>query len=123
MAESRQTPPETTRGTVSLVELLGAVSLATDLGTGEPQFHGVRTSVLAVAVARELGLDPPGLHVVQQVALLVVHFRGRQALRRSWMSNRLTLLNLGELLLVEGDLTRPVVQRGKQLFGQVVGLR
>lgn len=55
---------------VTLVELLGAVSLATDLGTGQPQFHGVRTSVLAVALGRELGLTGRELVEVQQVALL-----------------------------------------------------
>jgi HD-GYP domain-containing protein (c-di-GMP phosphodiesterase class II) len=57
-------------GRLRLVELLGAVSLATDLGTGQPPFHGVRTSVLAVAVGRELGLDDAGVAGVQQVALL-----------------------------------------------------
>ena len=57
-------------GQLGLVELLGAVSLATDLGTGQPYFHGVRTSVLAVAVARELGLDDAAVAAVQQVALL-----------------------------------------------------
>ena len=53
-----------------LVELLGSISLATDLGTGQPPFHGVRTSVLAVAVGRELGLDDAAMAEVQQVALL-----------------------------------------------------
>jgi HD-GYP domain-containing protein (c-di-GMP phosphodiesterase class II) len=52
------------------VELLAAVSLATDLGTGQPAFHGLRTSVLAVALGRELGLTGAGLAGVQQVALL-----------------------------------------------------
>src|SRR6516225_3783707 len=57
-------------GQLRLVELLGAISLATDLGTGQPHFHGVRTSVLAVAVGRELGLDEAAVADVQQVALL-----------------------------------------------------
>jgi hypothetical protein len=55
---------------VSLVELLGAVSLATDLGTGQPLFHGVRTSVLAVALGRDLGLGGRDLVAVQHVALV-----------------------------------------------------
>ena len=63
-------PLDASRDAVSLLELLGAVSLATDLGTGEPRFHGVRTSVLAVALGRELGLGTLELHAVQQVALL-----------------------------------------------------
>lgn len=55
---------------VSLVELLGAVSLATDLGTGQPAFHGIRTSVLAVRLGAALGLDDAALADLQQVALL-----------------------------------------------------
>ena len=53
-----------------MVELLGAVSLATDLGTGQPPFHGIRTSVLAVRVGAALGLDDATLAEVQHVALL-----------------------------------------------------
>ncbi len=53
-----------------LVELLGAVSLATDLGTGQPHGHGVRTSVLAVALGRELGLGVEATTDIQRVALL-----------------------------------------------------
>jgi len=55
---------------VRLAELLGAISLATDLGTGQPAEHGLRTAVLAVAVGRELGLDDRELAEVEQVALL-----------------------------------------------------
>src|SRR5579859_2205143 len=53
-----------------LVELLGAISLATDMGTGQPHGHGVRTSVLAVALGRQLGVGGEGLVDVQRVALL-----------------------------------------------------
>lgn len=63
-------PPEAGAGTLRLIELLGAISLATDLGTGQPHLHGVRTSVLAVAIGRELGLDDAAVADVQQVALL-----------------------------------------------------
>ncbi len=63
-------PSERGTGALRLVELLGSVSLATDLGTGQPPFHGVRTSVLAVELARELGLDGAAVADVQQVALL-----------------------------------------------------
>lgn len=55
---------------VRVVELLGAVSLATDLGTGQPPGHGVRTSVLAATLGRELGLDAETSVDVQRVALL-----------------------------------------------------
>src|SRR5579859_3723397 len=53
-----------------LVELLGAISLATDMGTGQPHGHGVRTSVLAVALGRQLGVGGEGLVDMQRVALL-----------------------------------------------------
>ena len=73
-------------GQLRLVELLGAISLATDLGTGQPPFHGVRTSVLAVAVTRELGLDDAAVAEVQQVALL--RFVGCTA--DTWQTARMT---------------------------------
>lgn len=63
-------PSEVAGHEVSLVEVLGAVSLATDLGTGQPQFHGVRTAVLAAAVGHALGLTGQQLAAVQQVTLL-----------------------------------------------------
>ena len=63
-------PPEGAPQDVRLVELLGAVSLATDRGTGQPPFHAIRTSVLAVRLGAELGLDDAALAEVQQVALL-----------------------------------------------------
>lgn len=55
---------------VRFAELLGAISLATDLGTGEHRSHGLRTAVLAVALGRELGLDDVAVADVRQVALL-----------------------------------------------------
>lgn len=57
-------------GTIRLAELLGAISLATDLGTGQPSGHGLRTAVIAVALARQLGAPERVVIEVQQVALL-----------------------------------------------------
>ncbi|MFX0573817.1 HD domain-containing phosphohydrolase [Nocardia nepalensis] len=59
-----------TDGTLRLVELLGAISVATDLGTGQPYSHAIRTSVLAVEAGRELGVAEDELADLQQVALL-----------------------------------------------------
>jgi len=53
-----------------LTELLGSLSLATDLGTGQPQGHGLSTSLLAVKVARELGCEDAQIRHVQQVSLI-----------------------------------------------------
>ncbi|HEU5113194.1 MAG TPA: HD domain-containing phosphohydrolase [Acidimicrobiia bacterium] len=53
-----------------VTELLASLSLATDLGTGQPMGHGLATSLLAVAVARELECRPEQIRHVQQVSLI-----------------------------------------------------
>jgi HD-GYP domain-containing protein (c-di-GMP phosphodiesterase class II) len=55
---------------IGVTELLASLSLATDLGTGQPMGHGLRTCVRSVDVARRLGLDEDGVREVHQVALL-----------------------------------------------------
>jgi len=51
-------------------ELIGALSLATDLGVGEPLEHGLRTTVIGVRLAESLGLDEEARREVYYVALL-----------------------------------------------------
>lgn len=58
------------RAAAPATELLAALSLATDLGTGQPLGHALRTCVRSVAVARDLGLDDEGVREVHHVALL-----------------------------------------------------
>jgi HD-GYP domain-containing protein (c-di-GMP phosphodiesterase class II) len=53
-----------------MAELTIALSLATDLGTGQPRDHGLRTCWLALAAAGELGLDAPARSCVYHTALL-----------------------------------------------------
>jgi HD-GYP domain-containing protein (c-di-GMP phosphodiesterase class II)/DNA-binding CsgD family transcriptional regulator len=53
-----------------LAELLASVSLATDLGTGQPPGHALRTCTIATAVAEELGCGPDEIRTVYQFALL-----------------------------------------------------
>jgi HD-GYP domain-containing protein (c-di-GMP phosphodiesterase class II)/DNA-binding CsgD family transcriptional regulator len=53
-----------------LAELIGSVSLATDLGTGQPPGHALRTSVIATAIAEAIGCSPDEIRTVQQFALL-----------------------------------------------------
>ena len=55
---------------VRVAELLGSLSLATDLAMGQPMEHGLRTCLLAVGLAGELGLDDDGCHDVYELALL-----------------------------------------------------
>ena len=53
-----------------LAELTVALSLATDLGTGQPMEHGLRTCWLSVAIADALGVTPQDQSCVYYVALL-----------------------------------------------------
>lgn len=53
-----------------LAELTIALSLATDLGTGQPMEHGLRTCWLSMRTAEALGLDEETRSCVYYVALL-----------------------------------------------------
>ena len=53
-----------------LAELTIALSLATDLGTGQPMEHGLRTTWLSLQVAEAMGLDSAARSCVYYVALL-----------------------------------------------------
>jgi HD-GYP domain-containing protein (c-di-GMP phosphodiesterase class II) len=53
-----------------VTELIGSLSLAADLGTGQPLGHGLSTGLLAVTLAAGTGCDPERLRAVQQVAML-----------------------------------------------------
>ena len=53
-----------------LAELVAALSLATDLGTGQPMEHTLRTCLFAVRLGRELGLANAELAEVYYLALL-----------------------------------------------------
>jgi hypothetical protein len=58
------------RDGLRLTELIAAISLATDLGTGQPMEHALRTCRLSMAVAHELRLDTRTASDVHYVALL-----------------------------------------------------
>ena len=53
-----------------LVELLASISLATDLGTGQPLGHGLRTCAMATAIAGAMGCASDQVRTVHQFALL-----------------------------------------------------
>src|SRR5689334_592639 len=53
-----------------LAEMIAALSLATDLGMGQPMEQALRTSVLAVRLGERLGLGRDQLAEVYYVALL-----------------------------------------------------
>ena len=57
-------------GVGRLAEPTIALSLATDLGTGQPLEHGLRTCWLSLKAAEALGLDPATRSCVYHVALL-----------------------------------------------------
>jgi HD-GYP domain-containing protein (c-di-GMP phosphodiesterase class II) len=58
------------REQVRLAELLAAVSLATDLGTGQPMEHALRTCYLAMGLGREVRLPVQELFDTYYVSLL-----------------------------------------------------
>jgi HD-GYP domain-containing protein (c-di-GMP phosphodiesterase class II)/DNA-binding CsgD family transcriptional regulator len=55
---------------IRAAELVGAISLATDLGTGQPLEHALRTAVLAVRLGELAGASPRELADTYYVALL-----------------------------------------------------
>ncbi len=62
--------PEAREQPVRAAELVGAISLATDLGTGQPLEHALRTAVLAVRLGELAGASPAELSDTYYVALL-----------------------------------------------------
>jgi len=55
---------------IRAAEVVGALSLATDLGTGQPLEHALRTAVLAVRLGELAGASPQELRDTYYVALL-----------------------------------------------------
>lgn len=62
--------PSSGAGPVRLAELVAALSLATDLGTGQPMEHALRTCLLSLELARRLEVPDGDLSDVYYVALL-----------------------------------------------------
>src|SRR5579859_1795659 len=55
---------------VRAAEVIGAMSIATDLGTGQPLEHALRTAILAVRLGELSGLSPPELADAYYISLL-----------------------------------------------------
>jgi DNA-binding CsgD family transcriptional regulator len=55
---------------VSHAELLGVLSLATDLGTGQPLEHALRTCLLAMRLGELAGVGEADLAAAHELALL-----------------------------------------------------
>ena len=55
---------------VRLAELLAVLSLATDLGMGQPMEHVLRQCLISLRLAQRLGLDEADREVVYYAALL-----------------------------------------------------
>ena len=58
------------RAPLRLAELLASVSLATDLGTGQPPGHALRTCSIATSLADAMGCGADDVRTVHQFALL-----------------------------------------------------
>ena len=61
---------DTSTGAIRLTELLGVLSLGTDLGMGHPMEHAIRQSLLAVRLAEHAGLDERQRGVVYYASLV-----------------------------------------------------
>src|SRR5207302_3068957 len=72
MTTTSSTPDTTERDSqVTLAELVGAFSLTTDLGLGQPLEHVLRSWVIAARLGEHVGLDPDardGLYYVSTLA-------------------------------------------------------
>jgi HD-GYP domain-containing protein (c-di-GMP phosphodiesterase class II) len=66
----RTTQPDRVDEPIRAAEVVGALSLATDLGTGQPLEHALRTAVLAVRLGELAGASPGELADTYFVALL-----------------------------------------------------
>ena len=55
---------------VRAAEVIGAMSIATDLGTGQPLEHALRTAILAVRLGDLAELSPPELVDAYYISLL-----------------------------------------------------
>ena len=58
------------RASIRLAELLGVLSLAADLGLGQPMEHALRQCLISMRLAQQLGLDEADREVVYYAALL-----------------------------------------------------
>src|ERR1700730_3735506 len=58
------------RSDIRLAELLGVLSLAADLGMGQPMEHVLRQCLISLRLAQRLGLDEADREVVYYASLL-----------------------------------------------------
>jgi HD-GYP domain-containing protein (c-di-GMP phosphodiesterase class II)/DNA-binding CsgD family transcriptional regulator len=104
------------RGTsppLRLAELLASVSLATDLGTGQPMGHALRTCAIAVALAEAMGCAPDEVRTVHQFALL--RFLGCTA-----DAAETAVLAGGDDLALNAAMAPVVMGSGAQMLGRFV---
>ena len=64
--------PEAGLGGPRLAEVVAALSLATDLGLGQPMQHGLRTCLIACRLAEALDVGPAEREATYWVALLAM---------------------------------------------------
>ncbi len=73
MSSDARLPPvghQANTGGIHLAELLGVLSLATDLGMGQPMEHMLRQCLIALRLSDRLGLDESDRGVVYYTSLL-----------------------------------------------------
>jgi HD-GYP domain-containing protein (c-di-GMP phosphodiesterase class II) len=128
-------PVEAGRGEARLAELIAALSLATDLGMGQPLEQALRYCVLAVELGRRLGCEPATLSDVYYLSLLehvgctatapeMAEWHGGDELayrERAVVLGHASMREyLGDVVRREGA-GRPLPSRAWQVVGNVVG--
>src|SRR5436305_4660263 len=68
--QSSAAPSSGREARIRAAEVIGAMSIATDLGTGQPLEHALRTAILAVRLGELAELSPPELVDAYYISLL-----------------------------------------------------
>jgi HD-GYP domain-containing protein (c-di-GMP phosphodiesterase class II)/DNA-binding CsgD family transcriptional regulator len=96
-----------------LAELLASVSLATDLGTGQPLGHALRTCAIATRLAEVMGCRPDEVRTVHQFALL--RFLGCTS-----DASETAAMFGGDDLTINAAMAPVVMGSGREMMGQFV---
>jgi len=102
-----------TTGRIARCEVLATLSLATDLGMGQPMEHGLRTCLLALALGAEAELEPADMATLYDLALLrwigcTAHAHEVSELFGDEISaqGRAATMDFGSVFELAGDLVR-----------------
>jgi HD-GYP domain-containing protein (c-di-GMP phosphodiesterase class II) len=97
-----------------LAELLASVSFGTDLGTGQPLGHALRTCAIATSLAEAMGCGPEDVRTVHQFALLRFLGCTSDAAETAAMVG-------GDDLAINAAMAPVIMGSGREIMGRFVG--